>query len=57
MIYEMSKKSPEIILFNRKYEFLDLIPVEKKIINVFNYIELNYYKDRDYENWTIYKRK
>ena len=53
----MSKKSPEIILFNRKYEFLDLIPVEKKIINVFNYIELNYYKDRDYENWTIYKRK
>ena len=57
MIYEMSKKSPEIILFNRKYEFLDLIPVEKKIINVFNYIELNYYKYRDYENWNIYKRK
>ena len=57
MIYELSKKSPEIILFNRKYEFLNLIPVEKKIVNVFNYIELNYYKDRDYKNWTIYKRK
>ena len=57
MINELSKKTPETILFNQKYEFLDLIPIEKKIDKVFDYIKLNYTKDRSFENWIIYKKK
>ena len=57
MINELSKKTPETILFNQKYEFLDLIPIEKKIDKVFDYIKLNYNKDRSFEDWIIYKKK
>ena len=57
MINELSKKTPETILFNQKYEFLDLIPIEKKIGKVFDYIKLNYTKDRSFEDWIIYKKK
>ena len=56
-ISELKNKAPKYIIFNKKFEYISLIPVEKRFENVFNFIDENYRINEEILGWIIYKKK
>ena len=56
-ISELKNKAPKYIIFNKKFEYISLIPVEKRFKNVFNFIDENYRINEEILDWIIYKKK
>ena len=57
MISELKEEIPNFIFFNKKYDFLNLKPVEYRFQNVSSFIDSNYLIDRNINDWIIYKKK
>ena len=57
MISELKEKIPKFIIFNEKYDFLNLKPVQYRFQNVSSFIDDNYIIDRKIDSWRIYKKK
>ena len=54
---ELINNKPEIIIFNKDYNFLNLRPIEEKFEEIFLFIIDNYVDDKEFKNWIIYKKK
>ena len=54
---ELINNKPEIIIFNKDYNFLNLRPIEEKFEEIFLFIKDNYVDDKEFKNWIIYKKK
>ena len=57
MIYELKKQEPNFIFFNKKYDFLNLKPVEYRFRKIALFFNKNYIIDKKIGNWNIYKKK
>ena len=57
MISELKEKMPNFIFFNKKYDFLNLKPVEYRFQKVALFINENYIIDKKIDNWSVYKKK
>ena len=56
MINELKENKPNIIFFNKKYNFIYLKPVEKRFQKIADFINRNYIIDKQIDSWIVYKK-
>jgi len=56
-IRELKDNKPEYIVYNKNFKFIRLIPVKKRFLKIYNYINHNYYIDSEIRDWVIFKKK
>ena len=56
MIAAFTESMPELIIFNKDYNFLSIQPIEKKLKETKSFLEKNYYIDKEFGKWLIYKK-
>jgi hypothetical protein len=56
MINELKENKPNIIFFNKEYNFIYLKPVEKRFQKIADFINRNYIIDKQIDSWIVYKK-
>jgi hypothetical protein len=56
MINELKENKPNIIFFNKEYNFIYLKPVEKRFQKIADFINRNYITDKQIDSWIVYKK-